>query len=166
MNIFRTSDSPYESALVLDDARVVKMTLETAQILSTALRMHGVDYSGLYRATHEKHPCTLWAAETHGNFDWLCGHGLALAMEYHFRFGRRRHKSEEVIGLALRFVYQLPEIFPPGAETPAPFCGPEDILPDAPVTDRYRELLRRKWATDKRPPRWTLATPPEWKEEG
>lgn len=161
MNIFRTSDSPYESATVLDDARVIKMTLETAQILSTALRTHGADHPGLYRATHEKHPCTLWAGETSGSFVWLVCHGLALAWVYKERFGRK-HKSWEVVDRAVDFL----DLLPSGPETPAPFCGPEDILPGAPVTERYRELMRRKWAADKRPPRWTSATPPEWKGEG
>lgn len=113
MNIFRTSDSPYESAVVLDDGRVIKMTLETAQILSTALRTHGADHPGLYKATHEKHPCTLWAGETSGNFRWLFAHGWALAGEYQVRFGRE-HKSQAVILCAVRVGFFYP-ILPPGS---------------------------------------------------
>lgn len=160
MNIFRTSDDPDASAAALDDARVVKMTLETAQILSTVLRKAGVNDPLFYKPTHPNHPCTLWAGETRDNFGWLLCHGLYLVDEYRYRFGRR-HASAVVMDAATLADWG---VLPPGAESPQPFCGPDDLLPGAPVTERYRALLRAKWRDGKRPPRWTWREPPEWKE--
>lgn len=40
MNIFATDISPVACAKALNDKRVVKMVLETAQMLSTAVHMH------------------------------------------------------------------------------------------------------------------------------
>jgi hypothetical protein len=43
MNIFVTSDCPKLSAQALDNKRVVKMVLETAQLLSTAIFINNND---------------------------------------------------------------------------------------------------------------------------
>ena len=63
MNIFVTSNCPILSAQALDNKRVVKMVLETAQVLSTAIFINsGITYDGIYKPTHLKHSCTIWAA--------------------------------------------------------------------------------------------------------
>ncbi|TVS85850.1 hypothetical protein COM43_004120, partial [Wolbachia pipientis] len=46
--------------------------------------------------THKNHPCSLWARQSKGNFDWLIKHGKELCIEYSLRY-KRTHKSEEVI---------------------------------------------------------------------
>jgi len=59
MNIFVTSNCPKLSAQALDNKRVVKMVLETAQLLSTAIFINStITYDNLYKPTHVKHPCT------------------------------------------------------------------------------------------------------------
>ena len=61
MNIFVTSNCPKLSAQALDNKRVVKMVLETAQLLSTAIFINStITYDNLYKPTHVKHPCTIW----------------------------------------------------------------------------------------------------------
>lgn len=47
MNIFATSSNPRDCAQSLDDKRLVKMTLETTQILSTVMHLSG--HAGPYR---------------------------------------------------------------------------------------------------------------------
>jgi len=60
VNIFITDISPLISAQSLDDKRVVKMVLESAQLLSSAIFINtGFIYSDIYRPTHLHHPCTL-----------------------------------------------------------------------------------------------------------
>jgi hypothetical protein len=90
MNIFVTSRSPTKSARYLDDERLVKMILESAQILCTALRLAGYKNKLPCRPTHTNHPCCVWARQTQGNFEWLARHYRALYLEY-FRRYRRRH---------------------------------------------------------------------------
>jgi hypothetical protein len=84
VNIFFVSDCPRESAQMLCDKHVVKMTLETAQILSTVL-------GAPYKPTHQDHPSTLWAAQ---QTQWTYLHFVALCEEYTFRYGKR-HKCQE-----------------------------------------------------------------------
>lgn len=94
MNIFVLSHCPVEPARLLCDKHVVKMTLETAQILCTVLREHGLEAP--YKATHKNHPCTVWAGEAFMNFEWLVRHGYALVDEYQHRYGKK-HKCFDAI---------------------------------------------------------------------
>lgn len=89
MNIFALDRDPAKAAQYLCDKHIVKMCLETAQILSTIS-------GGLYKPTHANHPCTLWAKETLGNYRWLLQHGKAIGLEYSYRYGKE-HKSTEII---------------------------------------------------------------------
>ncbi len=89
MNIFVLDENANFAARYHCDKHVVKMVLETAQIMSTVA-------GGPYKPTHQNHPCTLWAAESQENWEWLSWLGLSLATEYRARYGRT-HKSEAVI---------------------------------------------------------------------
>ena len=89
MNIFLLDHNPVVAAQMQCDRHVIKMTLETAQILSTIT-------GGPYKPTHQNHPCTVWARETRTNFNWLVRHGLALSAEYTHRYGKR-HKCQDII---------------------------------------------------------------------
>lgn len=60
-DIFVTDHCPRISAQALDNKRVVKMILETAQLLSTAIFINtNMAYDNIYKPTHLKHPCTIW----------------------------------------------------------------------------------------------------------
>ena len=80
MNIFVVHQDPQIAAQMLCDKHVVKMILETAQMLCTVVSHTGAETP--YRATHAKHPCTLWAAHSKANWEWLVAHGKAMCMEY------------------------------------------------------------------------------------
>lgn len=51
MNIFATDPCPIKSAQFLDDKRVIKMILESAQMLCTALHQLGYDKEIPYKQT-------------------------------------------------------------------------------------------------------------------
>lgn len=158
MNIFVTDTDPCVAAQNLCDRHVRKMVLETAQILCTVLKDHGLPY----KPTHENHPCVLWAGASRWNFDWLLDHGTALGREFEFRFGKP-HKSSEVIESCRYIEFDL------GREHPTPFvvCVSDDC-PDiyrGNACLMYRWAIRDKgqqWATKGRPMKWTLRTPPAW----
>ena len=157
MNLFATDDSPERSARALDDRRVVKMAVEAAQLLSTAMRLRGL--RAPYRPTHAAHPATRWTGATRGNFRWVVRHLAALGAEYHRRFGRV-HASARFLP---RFANALPR-FPPGRRRPfANLSGHPRVLP---VTRAYRRHLIEKWRTAASPPRWTRARPPRWARLG
>lgn len=95
MNIFILSLDPKEAARFHCNKHVVKMVVESAQIMCSALTINGIS-SDCYRSTHSHHPCVLWAAKSTGNFHWLYQLFIALCDEYNKRYGRI-HKSYGVV---------------------------------------------------------------------
>lgn len=96
MNIFILDKDPKTCAQYHCDKHVVKMILESAQMLCTVLSNKGVDVP--YKPTHAKHPCTIWAAESVANFNWLRTLSKYLNDEYKLRFNKKvNHKSYDVI---------------------------------------------------------------------
>ena len=106
MNIFYFYDCPNKSAQAQPDKMLVKMPLETAQMLCTAHReLDGDDYAdevGLYKRAYWNHPCTIWARECYDNYKWLYEHFIALGDEYTFRYGKT-HASITKLKDALYF---------------------------------------------------------------
>ena len=94
MNIFYFTHNIVLNSKLLDDKRLVKMILETTQLLSNALYCNGE--KSPYKPTHLKHPCTIWASKSSGNWNWLRDYGLALAKEYTNRYNKI-HKCEDII---------------------------------------------------------------------
>lgn len=94
MNIFVVNLDPVQAARDLANQHIVKMPLETAQMLCSVSARHGKP--GPYKAAYTKHPCTLWAGDTYPNWYWLWMHGIALCEEYTARYGKR-HASQDVI---------------------------------------------------------------------
>lgn len=113
MNIFVLDRDPQKAAQMLCDKHVVKMLLETAQILCTVL--HGRENHGAlvpYKPTHKNHPCVIWAEKPEHTY-WLLLHGLSICAEYTFRYGKI-HKSEAVINSIAPYIevtYDTPDFF-------------------------------------------------------
>ena len=91
MNIFFLHTDPVLSAQYHCDKHVVKMILETAQILCTS-----VDAPTPYRSTHMNHPCVQWVKEDATHFQWTYLLGRSLCAEYAYRYDRK-HVCEEKI---------------------------------------------------------------------
>lgn len=104
MNIFVTNKNPHLAARDLDDRRLVKMVLETAQIICTAaVKKHPYDKnpsSVPYKPTHINHPCCLWANEKTSHLIWLVDYFVELSDEYTFRFNKvhKSYTTMQVIG--------------------------------------------------------------------
>lgn len=98
MNIFVLDYNQKLCAQYHNDRHVVKMILETAQILSSAYYLNGLWCKWMYKRTHENHPCVRWAARSAANRAWLIKLGLELCDEYTYRFGRK-HKTEDLLNL-------------------------------------------------------------------
>lgn len=92
MNIFAVHRCPTKSARALPDKLIVKMPLETAQMLCTAHReLSPADYCddfNLYKPAFVNHPCTIWARQTHENYRWLLLHFVGLCEEYTKRYDK------------------------------------------------------------------------------
>lgn len=87
MNIFVLDRDPKKAAEFQCDKHIVKMCLETAQILSSALALNGKKTT--FKQTHVNHPCCVWARNSQENYEWLYEHFLALLQEYTERYGKQ-----------------------------------------------------------------------------
>lgn len=96
MNIFILDRDPVLAAQMVIDKHLVKMPLETAQLLCTVSVLLGG--TAPYKPTHKNHPSTLWTKESLGNWNWVYTHGLGLCKEYTRRYGKV-HKCQEIIEL-------------------------------------------------------------------
>jgi len=127
-----------KSAQSQDNYRVVKMILESCQILSTVLNEQGVQAP--YKSFNPKHPSCLWAAESSVNFENLALHCLALIEEYTERFGKD-HKCTGVLGKILD-LYD-PTRFPTKEATPLKMAMPEEFREED-VVESYKKYYASK----------------------
>ena len=146
MNIFVLDNDPIKAAQMHIDKHIVKMPLETAQILSTICGYP-------YRPTHRNHPCTVWARQTKGNYNWLVQLGFALCKEYSLRY-TRRHKCKDVIE-QLKYA---PDFIPDGERTPFALAMPDECKQDDAVL-AYRTYYRTH---KKHIASWINRETPEW----
>jgi len=133
MNIFVLDLDPQKAARYHCDQHVVKMVLETAQLLSGVLPYQ----SGIYRPTHLKHPCALWVRESHENFMWLAALGEALAQEYTWRFNKK-HKSLGVITKCMELEASTHRLISRGCVSPFAQCMPDEYRVHANPVQAYR----------------------------
>lgn len=141
MNIFVLDTDPKMAAQYHCDKHVVKMILETAQILSTVRHVRGCGNDKIYRPTHKHHPCTIWAGRSSSNYFWTLSLMHYLGKEYTHRYGKV-HKSMELYGEL------APSPFPTGYKyDPTPFAR---AMPDQyKLCDSAVESYRLYYTTDK-----------------
>lgn len=154
MNIFVIDQDTTKCAQALDDLRLNKMIIETAQILSTAMRECGYVGNDIYKSTHRNHPCTVWARESSENFRWLLIYMSDLVEERYRRTGKH-HKSYEIFNTLCGGT----KLMPTGPLTPFVNCTPHK---DIPTIEAYRLTLTEKWANDKKAPTWKNSSRPIW----
>lgn len=166
MNIFILDENPYLAAQWQHDRHVVKMILESAQMLSTAVRLGRAPINvaqdvvdSCYKVTHQNHPCNLWLRSNAANFAWLTCHLDGLMSEYHRRFGKI-HATYELKLRFMQIVTQYsgadrfwtrdenhkqvvhPEVLALAAQhTPFAVCMPDEFKRDNAI-DSYRTLYR------------------------
>jgi hypothetical protein len=94
MNIFLLDFNPRKAAEYHCDKHVVKMILETAQLLYTAHWMLNPEVlpAESYKKTHVNHPCAIWVRESLSNYIWLAELGKCLCAEYTHRY-HKLHKT-------------------------------------------------------------------------
>jgi hypothetical protein len=152
MNIFVVSYDPVTAAKELCDKHVVKMIAESAQMLCCAYP----DGEAPYKRAYYNHPCTVWARETMGNFDWLTDHALALCSEYTCRYGRI-HKSEEVITWCRDNIRKLE--FSGWNLTPFPQAMPDEYKDKDCAVTAYRAYYNAEKASFAK---WSKSEKPDW----
>ena len=120
MNIFYLNECPKKAAQVQYNKHVVKMILESAQMLCTAHHHYGNGNNVPYKKAHYNHPSTIWVRQNSIHYDWLYDHMIALGNEYTKRYG----KTHLSITKCKDLVY-----LPPGIPT-VMFNQPPQCMPD------------------------------------
>jgi hypothetical protein len=177
MNIFKVDSCPIVSAQSLTNSHVVKMILESAQLLSTAHRLLdgietiGVSKSGrkakrwvlpderdsiLYHATHINHPSNVWARKSNNNYNWLFCHFAALCTEYTYRYGKTHKCESELFFNTLRSPPRNIEV---GYLTLMPSCMPEEYIISSDPVINYREYYNKG---KKHLHSWKVREVPSW----
>lgn len=162
MNIFYLDHDPVKAARYHCDKHVVKMILETAQLLSTAHRVidgdEHADAHGMYKATHRNHPSAVWVREAFGNY--LYTHQLfrALLAEYTRRYGRQ-HKTGRLLETLAIPPFNMPH---EPWFTPVRLAMPDEYKSEDAVAS-YRAYYRGGKADIAR---WQHGPTPDWWEGG
>lgn len=123
MNIFYLDKNPQIAAQMQVDRHVVKMTLESAQLLCTAHQLlNAYKDPALYKIAHAHHPCSKWVCASLDNYEWLYWHFIALADEYTFRYGKK-HLSDIKLREVLQYIpSNIPRIGPTKPAQAMPDC--------------------------------------------
>lgn len=143
MNIFFLHETPELSAKYLVDKHIVKMPLESAQMLSTAhrlldgkLKLVEVEKNGkvrkkklyllpdetlvnpnpLYKVAHAKHPSTVWTMQSEENYMWHFELFCHMLKEYTRRYGKV-HSSARLLSILASPPRNIPKI---GKTPPVP----------------------------------------------
>ncbi len=159
MNIFFLSQDPIEAAQMMVDRHVVKMILESAQLLSTAHRildgMETVTVSKtgrskkiwelldarefvLYQATHVNHPSAIWCRTSVENYNWLVDHMFALMDEYTFRY-EKKHKCQGELSYMLQ---SPPKNLKDWDMTTIPCAMDDKYIVSSDAVDNYRNYYK------------------------
>ncbi len=125
MNIFAVHKDPVIAAKHLCNAHVVKMILESADMLSLAHRLCDGTRKTVLRNgrnvvvyelsdcreellinnfRHVNHPCSLWTRKTYGNYMWLYEHYIGLLDEFEFRYGHAHKYANSELSDILKCV--------------------------------------------------------------
>jgi len=176
MNIFYIDEDPVIAAQQMVDRHVVKMIVESAQLLSTAHRVldgretvrinqetgrknkHWILEDSretiMYKATHINHPSAIWCRQSIENYNWLADHFFGLCNEYTYRYGKK-HKTYDI-----GYYLQSPPLeLKEWDWTEMPSAMAEEYkISNNPLTNyrNYYKVGKTKLH------KWTNRNPPEW----
>lgn len=171
MNIFILDEQPEFAAQMMCDKHVVKMIVESCQLLSTAHHVLDGDVievntgkrryktsicttKDICKATMINHPCSIWARETRSNYMWLWKHAKALCAEYTKRYGKVHIMEQMLMG----GLYNPPKNIAKGKLTPFAQAMPEQYKNVNAITAYRQYYLGEKTRFAK----WKIGNIPEW----
>mgnify|MGYP003148635879 FL=1 len=121
MNIFYLDKCPIRSANYQYNKHIVKMVLESAQMLCTAHHQHNNGDNVPYKPAYVNHPSTIWCRQNSSQYKWLYKHFIALGVQYNKRYGK--------IHTAIQKCAKPPKSLPPNIAN-TKFIQPPQCMPD------------------------------------
>ena len=144
MNIFFLHFDTKKCAQMHLDKHVIKMILESAQLLCTVHHVsneenikknpnYEVKFVPKYKSTHKNHPSAIWARFSLSNYKWLVQLAKELCFEYTYRY-EKIHKSQQII-------FDLEENLPniPDHGFTAPLLAMPNQYKDSDPIESYRQ---------------------------
>lgn len=156
MNIFYLDQDPRTAAEMHCDKHVVKMILESAQLLSTAHHILDGKKDGLYKPTHKNHPSAVWARSAESNYTWL--HSLLhyLCAEYTARYGKVHKVKRDGM---LHLLGYIPDNISTANFSAPPQCMPDTYKVEGDTVQAYRNYYMGAKAGFAK---WKLGNVPHW----
>ena len=140
MNIFYLDKCPRKAAKVQYNKHVVKMILESAQMLCAAHHVLGNPDDVPYKLAHKNHPSTIWVRENSLHYDWLYEHFVALQGEYYKRYNKTHLSYTKCYEPLMNHPQNIPhEPF----EQP-PQCMPDENKDECSVKDYWNYYIGEK----------------------
>jgi hypothetical protein len=175
MNIFFLDRDVRIAAQYHNNKHVVKMILESAQLLSTAHRVldgtMSIQTSStnrktknwklndqretiLYKVSHLNHPSAIWARSNIDHYRWLYDLFYSLIGEYKYRYEGKYHKCETLLIPLLNCPENIPIV---------DWQDPPQAMPDDCKTEDTVEAYRNYYRNHKRRmASWKIRSIPEW----
>lgn len=167
MNIFVLDLSPRIAARYHCDKHVVKMAVESIQMLVGVLNRYGIEHDvctkagNMHKGGYHNHPCTLWAGDSRDNFDWLLSLTHELVEEHERRFSTVPFARQQWYRVWRSASPHLWDMLPDVGVTPFILAMPTQyIVPGDPVTS-YRNYYKGEKAYFAK---WKLGPPLWWLE--
>ena len=143
MNVFYLHSDPKKCAQYHNDSHVVKMQLESAQLLCSAHTLTGNDAPYKMSKGHMKHPSALWVQKSLSNYWWLCELGMELLEEHKYRFEKPADyvtKANDVIKWCVDNFPDIPDLG---------FTKPALAMPEKYRHDNVAIAYKTYYITDK-----------------
>ena len=165
MQLFYLDHDPENIAKYHCDIHLNKQILETAQMLSTAHRIHDSKISKLvYRKTHENHPTNVWIRSTKANYEFAYNVFDSLCCEYIERFLKIHLTCKKLLSI----LKEVPSGIADGSFTHPPQAINEVLFPGCRCEDtveayrKYYIAKRKSWVGTRNKMTWTERSIPHF----
>lgn len=158
MNIFHLDKDPLLCAKYHCDKHVVKMILETGQMLCTAYQRHYGLKDDLYKPAYPHHPMTKWVGDSGGNFSFTIKLFDSLLAEYTDRYNKV-HKT-------FRIYLLLNSKYKKWQDMKGDFINPPLCMPDEYKLDDYVQSYKNYYIGEKMYfAKYNYSETPHWLKE-
>jgi hypothetical protein len=159
VNIFYLHPCAAVSASYMHDKHVVKMIVESAQLLSTAAQMVCMERdTRLYKPCYINHPCAVWTRLSVDNYEWLYQHYISLIKIYEFTYNDE-HRSAELMKALKEYLVLMPKT----GFTEPPLCMPDEYK--VPNVSHYISYRKYYLAEKAKKRHYRRIKPPYWVQE-
>lgn len=157
MNIFYLDQDPRKCAQYHCDKHILKLILETAQLLETAhIMTNSITPYSTGKRGWSNHPCAIWVRKSKENYNWLCKLGYELCLEYTYRY----EKIHALQNRILWYTNNVPALENIGFTEPYQAVGDELRNEKMDAVSAYRKYYKTikkdivKWNKKRNMPEW------------